>query len=154
MKTYAWINAIANSKKNTNKIILIGINTKYRTFFFDIWIAKPLSINNNVCPANILANNLIAKLKGRIIYEIISIPIKKYKSNLFETPEGTKYLKKLNLLFIKPNNVIPKKIEIEINAVIYKWLVIVNPNGVNPNKLLNKIIKKILKINGKYCKDV
>lgn len=38
-------------------------------------------INNKICPANILANNRIAKLKGRMQKESISITTNKVLTN-------------------------------------------------------------------------
>jgi hypothetical protein len=72
----ACINAINNSNKfkvkikkkktkennNKKKFKLLIINVKY-----------VISKCNNICPAKILANNLIAKLKILIKYEIVSI---------------------------------------------------------------------------------
>lgn len=74
MNTYAWRNATPNSKvKIKNKGINTNKDNKNSTFItFNI---KVTIICTNVCPANILAANRIAKLKRRIKYENISIGI-------------------------------------------------------------------------------
>ena len=58
-------------------IAIIGnaINNAINISTFNIDIPKPAKICNNVCPANIFANNRIDKLNGLIIYENISITI-------------------------------------------------------------------------------
>ena len=74
VKTYACKKAIPNSKliiiNNGIDIININhhfINVKFKTKVLIIW--------TKVCPANILAANLIAKLNILIKYEKISIGI-------------------------------------------------------------------------------
>lgn len=98
------------------------------------------------------ANNRIDKLNGRIKYEIISIKIRKYNKIILLTPLGTKNLKKFKPPFIKPIIVIPKKTETDKIAVNHIWLVIVNPYGNNPYKLLKRIKKEMERIRGKYIK--
>jgi len=61
--TWAWIKAIANSKKenaiinNKGKNPIIPIKPALK-----IWKVNPLNIANNICPANILAANLNPKI--------------------------------------------------------------------------------------------
>jgi hypothetical protein len=63
-------------------------------------------IYTRVCPAIILADNLIAKLKVRIIYEKISMKIKKGIMKIGHC--GIKVQKKSKPFFSKPNINIPK----------------------------------------------
>lgn len=59
-------------------------------FNLNNFTANPAIVNNKTCPEVILAANRIAKLKTRIIYEIISITTK--KGNMYIGTFGTKSL--------------------------------------------------------------
>ena len=74
MKTYACKKATPNSKiKIKNKGI--NINKDKKNSIFITFKINVTIICTNVCPANILAANRIARLKRRIKYENISIGI-------------------------------------------------------------------------------
>lgn len=106
-------------------------------------------INNKQCPAIILANNRIDKLKVLIKYDTTSIIIIKGNKGL-GAPCGTNNKKKFNLFFKTP---IKKKPKLKLKAkkkVILKCAVIVKLKGNKPKKLQHNIKIKILKKNGKY----
>lgn len=110
--------------------------------------AKLAKIFNKVCPATILQNNRIAKLKGLNIYEISSTGTNN-KDNNTEVPDG-----KNNENIFKPCVLtqiifIPTKTEKLKNKVTTKWLVTVKLYGINPIKFRETIKKNKEKINGK-----
>lgn len=107
----------------------------------------PLIICTNVWPANILADNLTAKLKDLIIYEKISIGIIiKYKG---KGTSGTNNFKKWTLNLTSPIKKLPKHILNEKYNVQKRWLVVANPKGDKLNKFKNNINKNKEKTNGK-----
>jgi len=99
-------------------------------------------INNNICPANIFANNRMAKLNGLIMKDKISIIINK-GINQVGIPLGKKILKNCNFRFFNPTIIQATKKLNESKNVTAICPVGVKPNGVRPNKLSIRIKKKI-----------
>jgi hypothetical protein len=125
---------------------------KNQNFIRVTFNTNPDIINTNVCPANILAANLIAKLNILIKYENISIGTN--IGNNTKGHSGIKICKNRKLYLNNP------KIKIEMQIVIDKyitmiiWLVMAMPNGIKLNKLHNNIKINIVKINGKKTKPL
>jgi len=91
-------NAIINIKGN---IPNIPINPD-----FNILNVNPLNINNNICPANILAANLKPKDTFLAIKDIVSI-ITNNGNNGKGQPCGTNNPKNLILCMLTPKNTVP-----------------------------------------------
>ena len=133
---------IANKRINGKMTIKFFILHKYKIESANIW--------TNVCPAIILADNLIAKLKDLIIYDINSkIIIIGYNN---KGTSGTNNFKNLTLNLIKPIKKIPKhKLKEKYNVQI-KWLVTANAKGNKLNKFNIKIKENKENTKGKYIK--
>jgi len=83
INTYLWIMETAYSR--INNIIKIGMVIIYILGIFSEICLKRV---NNKCPAIILADSRIAKVKGRIIFLVVSInTIKEVKGR--GVPKGT-----------------------------------------------------------------
>jgi hypothetical protein len=115
--TYACKQATPNSK--------IKINNKPRKPIIDIiiycsnvFITKILIIFTKVCPAKILAVNLIDKLKALIIYENISIIINIGNNAIGHL--GINIFKKCIFFSYKPNINIPLQIDKDSHIVTIK----------------------------------
>lgn len=112
-----------NNKKGKITIKFLTLH-KYKIASANIW--------TKVWPAIILALNLIAKLKERIIYDINSNIIIIGYSN--KGTSGTNNFKNLILKLKMPTKKIPKHKLNEKYNVHIKWLVTANANGNKLNK--------------------
>ena len=65
-------------------------------------------------------------------------------------PGGKNRLKKCVRFFRIPSILIPTKMARASENVSIRWLVTVKLYGIIPSKLLNKIIKNVVNISGKY----
>lgn len=83
---------------------------------------NPAIIFKRTCPASMLANNLIPKLKGLDTKDKSSIGTSKKDKEVGE-PEGKNKLKKFTLCFLSPINIEPRKTVQENKKVIKTWLV-------------------------------
>ena len=92
------MNETANSNPIKAKKIEKGINVNIAIINPEpnIWYKKVESIFNKVCPAVILANNLIPKENALAKYDTVSINTNS-GTKAKGVPEGTKYEKKCNL---------------------------------------------------------
>ena len=102
--------------------------------------SKQNVMNNliNIWPANILANNRIAKLFGLIKYEINSIITKPGKITK-GTLAGANLSKKCNLCIKAPSIFKPKNEDNDKKNVIETVLVKLFTNGIKPKIFSNKI---------------
>lgn len=99
----------------------------------------------NRWPAIMFAANRIARVKGRIIFLIVSITtIKGIK--IVGVPFGIKWINKLDVLNSHPCIIIPNHKGRAIIRVIDIWEVAVKIKGNRPGKLFNRIKIKTLKI--------
>jgi len=131
---------MANNNKYGNTIIIF--------FILDIAATNSAKICTNVCPAIILADNLIAKLNDLIIYDNISIVIiKGYKA---KGTSGTNNFKNFTPWLKIPKKNIPKHILKEKNNVQNRWLVTAKAKGNILNKFKSKIKLNKANKNGKY----
>lgn len=147
VKTYAWRKAIPSSNIVTAIMTIKGIRcTKYQIPPKESIVqANPAIIFNKVWPDIILANNRIAKLKTRAIYESNSIGTRR-GANIKCTPLGKKKPNTWTLCFLTAIIFIPiNKVSAKLK-VIKIWLVTVKLYGIKPIKLViirNKNKKKI-----------
>lgn len=112
VNTYACKQAIAISNPVTKNTIIKGKKcAKAQILPIDTIVhPNPAKIFNRVCPDIIFANNRIAKLKTRAIYEINSIIIK-YGATIKGAPVGKNNPKNFNPCFRTPIILIAKKVE-------------------------------------------
>lgn len=133
------------SKNNTaNK--LIKPKEPKSTFINITFKINKAIIATNVCPANIFADNLIAKLKHLIIYENNSIII--IKGNNAIGHWGINIFKNSIPFNQKPKTNIAKPRVKDIHNIIIKWLVNDTPKGIKLNKLANKTNINIVNTKG------
>ena len=121
LKTKACISATPNSKPNKGKSVNKGTKCKKNKIPVKLikLQANPAKIFKRVCPAIILQNNRIAKLKGLKIYKTNSTGTSK-KANNNGVPEGKKREKNSNLCVFIQIIFIPIKIERLIAKVTTK----------------------------------
>ena len=151
MKTWAWINAIANSNPENAIINAKGTKPKKKNKIplVIILYVNPLKIDKSMWPESILAASLNPNETFLDKYEMNSIKTNR-GNNAKGQPEGTNNEKNFNPCFWNPKNVAPKTIVKLIENVKIKWDVDAKLYGTNPIKLFTNINMNNAYIKGKY----
>ena len=124
IKTWAWINAIPNSKPENAIIKAKGNNPKKKNIYpeFIILYVNPLKMFKSMWPDNMFAANLKPNDTFLAKYEINSIKTNK-GSKPNGHPEGTNKEKNLSPCLLNPKIVAPSTIVKLSEKVNTKWLV-------------------------------
>ena len=140
VKTYAWRNAINSSKTLTRNTTPAGKIANTDKLDRKMLHVNPARIFKRLCPAIILANNRIERLKTLAINEISSITTRKGAITK-GTPEGKKIpspfaLCSKQIKMISAKNCWNAKKKVRINE-----LVMAAVYGIIPKRLLENIKK-------------
>ena len=136
-----WFSAIKVWKK-------VSLNTTQPKANVTAAKINPAIIFSRTCPANILANNLIPRLKGLERKDNNSMGTNKGAS-VGGDPDGKNKLKKFTSCLFSPIKIEPKKTVQDSKKVIKTWLVIAYPKGTIPNRLHMSTKLNNRKIKGK-----